>query len=67
MNEITLLLPENEAKKWIVFQKYYDTFSILVDNNIFDVKNGSVAIHFDKFGSISLIQRADTLFNSRFK
>lgn len=62
---ITIYLPDQEAQKFLLFQEYYGKFMTLLDSGVFTMKNGSVSIHFDAFGSISLIQRADILFNSR--
>ncbi len=65
LNEVTILLPENEAKKWILFQKYYDTFSILADQGILEQKNAAVTLHFDKNGILQTVQRADFLYSRR--
>lgn len=67
MEEVTLLLPEAEARKWILFQQYYNPFSILVEKGVFSIKNGQVVIHFDPNGNIGLIERSDILYSSRFK
>lgn len=62
---IAIYLPDEEAKKFLLFQQYHDVFLILLQSGVFDIRNGSVALHFDQFGSLNLIQRADTLYNSR--
>lgn len=59
---ITLLLPESEAKKWLLFQQYYDTFTILVENGAFEVKNGNVVMNFDLNGTLKSIARNDLLW-----
>jgi hypothetical protein len=63
--EVTILLPEAEAKKWLLFQEYYDTFAILVEKGVFKQSNGVVSLHFDHNGSLQVIQRADVLFSRR--
>ncbi len=63
--EIAIYLPDEEAKKFLVFQEHYDDFCTLLNSGVFNVRNGAVTMHFDQFGSINLIQRADVLFNSR--
>lgn len=59
---ITLLLPEEEAKKWLLFQEYYETFSLLVENGAFKVKNGNVVLNFDLNGTLKSIARNDMLW-----
>lgn len=65
-NESTqvFLIPA-EATKFILFQKYFETFSTLVDYGVFDVRNGSVALHFDSQGVLQTIQRADYLYSRK--
>lgn len=65
ITEVTILLPEAEAKKWLLFQEYYDTFAILVDKGAFNVRNGSIALHFDYDGKLKIIQRADVLYSAK--
>lgn len=64
-NDIAIYLPDEDAKKFMLFQQHYATFQTLIDSGVLDVRSGSVVIHFDIHGSVSLIQRADTLYNSR--
>lgn len=66
MTEVNIILPELEAKKWILFQEYYDAFSLMVDKGVFGIKNGSVSLHFDHLGNLQMIQRADILYSKRF-
>lgn len=63
---VTLLLPEEEAKKWVMFQKYYDVFSLIMDRKVFEIKGGSATLHFDAEGQLQAINRSDTLWNRRF-
>lgn len=63
--EIAVYMPDEEAKKFMLFKQNYDIFSTLISSGVFNVKNGSVVLHFDQNGHINLIQRADTLYNSR--
>lgn len=63
--EVTILLPEEEAKKWVLFQQYYDTFNLLVDNDVFEQKNGKVILHFDQNSTLQVIERADILYAKR--
>lgn len=61
---VTLLLPEEEAKKWLLFQEYYSQFSIMVEQGVFDITNGSATLHFDPQGVLRSITRADILWRS---
>lgn len=66
MTEVTIILNEEEAKKFILFQKHYNNFSLMVEKGVFDVKNGSISLHFDNMGVLQIIQRADVLYSKRF-
>ena len=65
IQEVTILLPENEAKKWLLFQEYYDTFNLLVEKKVFEQKNSAVTLHFDSNGTLQVIQRADYLYSKK--
>lgn len=61
-SSVTIIITEVEAKAWKDFQKNYETFMLLVNSGVFEVKNGSIALHFDAKGDLQLIQRADQLY-----
>ncbi len=65
MNETTIFISEQEAYRWLQFQKNYETFMLLLDKGVFDIKNGSVALHFDHLGLLQTIQRADVLYSRK--
>lgn len=68
MDEITKIavyIPDGDAEKFLLFQRYYDTFSLLVESGVFEIKNGSAALHFDKNGELLAINRADILYSKR--
>ena len=62
---ISIYIPDTEAKKFLLFQQYYDTFMIMMESNVFTVYNGSVTLHFDKKGVLKTINRSDVLYSSR--
>lgn len=66
-NQIAVFLTNVEAEKFKEFQRYHDTFMLLIDKGVFDVKNGSVTLNFDPFGTITTIHRNDMLYNHRIK
>ena len=65
MSEVAVYLLETEAEKWRLFQAHYESFSIMVENGIFSVRNGSVALHFDHQGTLQTIQRADVMYSRK--
>ena len=68
MSEITKIavyIPDEDAEKFLLFQQYYATFSLLVENGVFDIRNGSAVLHFDKKGELLAINRADILYSKR--
>lgn len=49
---IKVELTEKEAHSFKKWREHQDTFDVLLENNIFEIKNGSAEIHFDKDGEI---------------
>lgn len=60
--EVAVYLPDAEAKKWLLFQEFYSPFTLMLDSHVFEVRNGSVVLHFDANGSIQAINRTDYLY-----
>ena len=58
-------MPDADAEKFLFFQEHYDTFCLLLDSGVFDVRNGSVTMHMDRKGSIKVINRLDVLYSDR--
>ncbi len=65
MDKVTIFLSEEEAKKYIEWQKNYATFNLLLEKGVFNVTNGNVVLHFDKFGTLQTIERGDILYMRR--
>lgn len=63
--KIALYVPDEEAKLFLKFQEHYETFCLLHESGVFDVRNGSVTLHMDKEGSIKAINRSDVLYSER--
>lgn len=61
----TVFLTDDQAKQFIAFQEHYDNFVILSNSKVFEQKGSAVTLHFDKFGVIRSIQRADVLYDYR--
>ncbi len=64
-DNIKVYLTTMEAEKFKEFQKYHDTFILLFEKGIFDIRNGSAILNFDAFGTITTIHRNDVLYNHR--
>lgn len=65
MNEVTIFLSQEEADKWLEFQKNYQTFILMLNKGVFNIRSGSAVLNFDANGHITTIQRADMLYNIR--
>ena len=65
LNEITILMTEEDAKLFVLFQEHYDTFKMLVERGVFDQKSAAVTLHFDSVGTLQVINRADTLYSRK--
>lgn len=63
--EVAVYLPDETAKKFLLFQEYFDIFSILIDREVFQQKNAAISLHFDNNGTLQTIQRADFLYSRK--
>lgn len=48
-------LNERDAALFKLFMQHYEQFTLLVDNRVFDLRNGHAEIHFDPQGEIASI------------
>jgi len=67
LNEITVYLTEEQAKQFVLFQRYYDLFDLLLKKGVFDQKKCAITLHFDHNGVLQTIQRADFLYSKQFE
>ncbi len=63
--EVAVYMPDETAKKFLIFQEYYDAFSLLVERGVFEQKNAAISLHFDQNGTLQTIQRADFLYSRK--
>jgi len=63
----TIFLTPLQATQFLEFQKNHAMFIFLLQNKVFDIRNGSATIHFDNNGVIGKIERNDSLFDIRTK
>lgn len=61
--EVAVYLPDEEAKKFLLFQQHYEVFKLLLDKGVFNQKGAAITLHFDPMGSIKTIQRQDLLYS----
>ena len=62
---IPVYMPDADAEKFLLFQEHYETFCLMVNSGVFDVRNGSVTMHMDNNGAIKAINRLDVLYSHR--
>ncbi len=66
-DEVTIILTTPDAELFKSFNQFHATFALLCKSGVFDVKNGSVTMHFDSLGNIAKIERHDSLFDKRLE
>lgn len=65
MENVTVILTTPEVELFKSYNQFHSTFALMVSSGVFDVKSGSVTMHFDTNGIIQRIERKDDLFNAR--
>lgn len=65
MNETVIQLNETDARKFLLFMKFYDTFTKLVENGVFEQKKAAITLHFDHDSVLRTIQRQDFLYSEK--
>lgn len=64
--KIALYIADSEAKKFLLFQEHYDTFSLLAEKEVFTQRNAVVSLFFDHNSVLQTIKRSDYLFARKF-
>jgi hypothetical protein len=62
INKIAIYVPDEEAKKFLLFQQYYDIFNFMLVSGAFEVKKGSVTLNFSDIGRISSIEKKEFVY-----
>jgi hypothetical protein len=57
---ITVFMTDEEAKRYVAFQKYYLLVGLLESIKALDVKSGSIEIHFDHLGQIKSLEKHES-------
>ena len=55
-------LTDNEARLFRAFQEHHETFYVLYNSGMFDVRNGTALVNFDAGGSVSDIDVSFKLY-----
>lgn len=56
---IPVFLTEEEAKQFLQFQKHRNLIGLLESVKAFDIRGGSITIHFDILGKIKTIDKRE--------
>lgn len=65
MEKIAVYIPDQEATQFLLFQEHFEPFSIMLDADLFSIRNGSATLHFDSNGTLQTINRSDVLYSRR--
>jgi hypothetical protein len=65
-NEITIFLTEEEATKFVLFQKHYSDFMLMIEKGVFDQKNATIMLDYDSNGVLQTIRRNDFMYSKKY-
>lgn len=57
VNLIKIELSEGDAKQFVLFQKHFAFIQLMESIKAFDIRSGSITIHFDNLGQIRSIDK----------
>jgi len=60
MNTVIITLSEDDARLFVEFQKNYNLFKLLDSVKAFDIRDGSIRIHFNHLGQIGVIDKFES-------
>lgn len=64
--EITIFATDETARKFLLFQEYFEVFNLMLEKKVFEQKKAAVTLHFDHNGTLQVIERADFLYSRKF-
>ena len=64
--KIAIYIPDDEAKKFLLFQQYYDVFSLMLEKGVFNQKKANIILTFDHDGVLQTIQRSDFMYTRKY-
>lgn len=59
---VILELNERDAQLFLAFQRNYEEFVLLLENRVFDLRNGRAELHFNHQGQIASIDLHSKVF-----
>lgn len=62
-NKTLVYLDNLQAGRFLLFQKYFIPFNVMVDARVFEQKAATIALRFDKDGVLKNIIRTDLLYS----
>lgn len=63
--DITIYATDETAQQFVLFQKHYEPFSVMLNAGVFEQKNATISLHFDHMGTLQIVQRADVLYSRK--
>lgn len=63
--DTVIYLSPLDVEKFMLFQKYYELFSTLLEKGVFEQRSAMVSLNFDHQGTLQTIQRADFLYSRK--
>lgn len=51
----TVILNDQEATSFLKWRQFQDNFDVLLAHGVFEIKNGSAELHFDREGNIDSV------------
>lgn len=63
MDKTLVYLDEDQAGKFVLFQKYFVPFNLLMESKVFDQKAATIIFKINKEGVIKSIVRTDLLYS----
>lgn len=61
--DIIVKMSAKDAELFVKFRRFQNAFEMLAEHNAVDIKNGSVTMNFDKFGTLRNIQVINNYFH----
>lgn len=61
---VSVEMTDRDAQAFMLFRKYQDKIALLLENQVFDLKNGRAELHFGPAGDIDSIDLHAKVFQS---
>lgn len=64
-NKVAIFVADPDVTKWLLFQQFYDPFTLMVEKQVFGQKNATILLDFDHLGILQTIRRNDFLYSRK--